>query len=408
MLALALMIRRESLYLVAALSLPLLLFLAWSARKSQSLLFFFITLMSVGVLLFALASVHTRTYARSPEWNRFEQLLRLKSEFIDYAHIPYNTRTESYFREIGWSENDYNCLQRWFYIDPKIYSPEKLQALVAHFPPTARSWEDVQRAVRTLRSHVHADKILWLLIPLCLGTLLFGVQTYTHLFTLFATGLGALVTVSLLAIFLYLPDRVFHPSVASVGWFALFLYEEPRAPGVGSRYSRPRQYGGFFCVGLTLLLLLIRSDTSLAKILRFSQIVQQENTQLHGALAHLNPQPSQTFVVWGAAFPYEFILPLEHQGYLQNLRILGLGASNQSPVQKRMLNAQGIPDLPRALFERQDVFLILNPERREDIFLEHYLAEHYGVSATVIPHWQEGRLRVWTVTRSQEPPATNP
>jgi hypothetical protein len=142
----------------------------------------------------------------------------------------------------------------------------------------------------------------------------------------------------------------------------------------------------------------MRSDTSIAKILTFSRTVRQHNTDLRAALVHLNPHPSQTFVVWGAAFPYEAILPLEHHGYLQNLRILGLGASNQSPMQQRMLEAQGIHDLHRALFERQDVFLSLSPERGEDKLLEQYLAEHYGVTVTVTPYWQEGLLRLWKVT----------
>lgn len=405
LLALSLMIRRESLYLVGVLSVPLLLFLAWTARKSQSHLFFLTIGASLSLPLFALAAVHTHVYAQSPEWSRFEQLLRLKSEFIDYAHIPYNAQTEPYFRQVGWSENDYHCLRRWFYIDPEIYSPEKLHAIVAHFPPTARSHQDIQRAIVTLRSRFGTDSMLWLLLPFCVSILLFGIHSHARLFTLFITGLGALVTVSFLAFFLYLPDRVFHPVVASVGWFALFFSGKPTSCTV-SRHSRARLCGGGLCLAVTLLILLVRSDTSLAKIITFSRIVQQQNTNLRAALARLHPLPSQTFVVWGAAFPYEHILPLEHQGYLQNLRILGLGASNQSPIQQRMLDAQGIPDLPRVLFERQDVFLILSPEKGEDALLERYLAEHYGVTAKVVPHRQEGQLRVWQVTLPQTPAST--
>lgn len=403
LLVLSLMIRRESLYLVAALSVPLIVFLAWSARKSQSLLFFLTILTGLSLLLFALASVHARAYTRSPEWIRFQRLLQLKAEFLDYAHIPYNAQTEPYFREVGWSENDYLCLRRWFYIDPKIYSPEKLQAIVAHFPPTTRSRADIRRAVLALHSHFRADRILWLLLPLWLSIILLGIHSRPHLLTSLATGLGALLGMALLATFFYLPDRVFHPVVTSVCWFALLFSEESHTSGIVSRQSWLRQCGGLLCVGITLLLLLTRADTSLAKIVTFSGIVRQQNADLHAALVHLNPHPSQTFVVWGAAFPFESILPLEHQGYLRNFRILGLGASNQSPIQQRMLEAQGIEDLPRALFERRDVFLILIPERGEATLLERYLAEHYGVTAKVIPHRQEGALRLWKVTLPQSP-----
>jgi hypothetical protein len=406
MLILALMIRRKSLYLVGLVSLPVLGFLAWTAWKSQALRWFLTVATSFSLLLFALASVHTHVWARSPEWSRFDRVLQLKSALVDYQQVPYNTQTEPFFREVGWSANDYACLQHWLYLDAEVYSPEKLHALLARFPATVRSRANLHHALLVLRAHFDADGIAWLLLPLWASILLLGVHRRPRVLTSLAVGVGVLVAMFLLALFFHLPDRVFHPLVTSVCWFSLVLYEGH--PSTGARLARARQWGGFGCMGITLLVLLTRADTSLVKILTFSVMTRQTNADLRAALVHLNPQPSQTFVVVGAAFPYEAILPLERQEYLRNLRILSLGPSNQSPMQQRMLGAQGIGDLHRALFEQPDVFLILSPERGEDILVERYLAEHYQVAVTITPYWHEGPLRVGKVTRHREPVETAP
>lgn len=397
LLILSLLIRREGLYLVCVLSLPLFGLLAWSAWKSQVLLFFLAVLTSLSLLLFVLAYVHRQAYTQSPEWSRFERVLHLKSAFIDYSRIPYNAESERYFREVGWSENDYRCMQRWLYIDPVIYSPEKLQSIVAHFPVTDQSFDEVQRALLSLFAYLQADGILWVALPLWLSILFLSEHSHLRMVQL-ASFLVAFLTMSLLVIFFKLPDRIYLPIVTSICWFALWLSGGQGVLGVSPTQTVLRNACGFLFAGITILFLLLRTDTPLAKAATLSRITLQDNISLRQALVRLSPHTSQTFVVWGGAFPYEAIRPLERHDYLQNFRIISLGAMNQSPIQQRMLNTQRIHDLPRALFERDDVFLSLFPERVEDGVLVKYLAEHYGVTVTLTPAFQETPLRFWKVT----------
>jgi hypothetical protein len=400
LLLLSLMIRRESLYLVCLLSVPLLLFLAWSAKKSQLLRFFLTICLLFSFLLAAVGAAHRYAYARSPEWRRFEQLLLVKSVFIDFKRVAYNAQTEEYFRAVGWSENDYHCLQNWFYVDPKIYSLENLQSVAAHFPATARSRAEILQPLQAHLSHLRTNKLLWFVVPFCLSSMLVAGHCRLFTLTLIAIGIETILVAASLAVFFHLPDRVSYPLLTAICWFTLLFWNEEHSPQLRSSWSHHYQSLGLLCLAGTALFLFPDSQVPLARAVAISREFVTHNANLRAALQQLQPQRSQTFVVWGAAFPYEFILPLERQGYLQNFRILGLGATNQSPLQRRMLEVQGIDDLHRALFERQDVFLTLSPQEQHDQLLINYLSEHYGVAASVTSYWQHAPLHVWKVTRA--------
>src|SRR5215204_5422910 len=169
LLMLTLMIRRESLHLVAVLAIPLFGWLAWSAWKSRKIPIFLTVFASLGLVLVLLDSVHHRRYEQDPAWKRFSLLNPLKSEFLDYQHVPYNATNQKYFQEVGWSKNDYQCLLSWWYIDPHIYSPEKMQTIVAHFPLTARSTADISTALGSIASECLSGDSTWVVVPLCMA-----------------------------------------------------------------------------------------------------------------------------------------------------------------------------------------------------------------------------------------------
>ena len=151
------------------------------------------------------------------------------------------------------------------------------------------------------------------------------------------------------------------------------------------------------------MILLFRTDTLLAEALSGSRAADRQNGELRTALAQLKPVPSQTFVAWSTLFPYEAILPLERHEYLKDFRVVAVAAFNQSPVQHRMLAAQSIDDLHRALFEREEVFLISRyGEAFHGKLLTKYLAEHYGVAVTLTSALILPPLQFWRV--HQDPP----
>jgi hypothetical protein len=403
LLMLALLIRRESLHLVGVLSIPVFGWLAWSAWKSQEVLFFLTLLASLGLILVLLDSAHSRKYQQDPAWKRFSVLNPVKSEFLDYRHIPYTDASQPYFQEVGWSENDYQCLLSWWYIDPYVYSPEKMHAIAVHFPLTARSSTDISTALRSLARHCLAEGTTWVVVPLCMAVALLGLWSLPARLVLLATFGGAGLTLVLLAVFLKLPPYICQAILITPGWVALWLSDNRQELGPASSWRFVRPLGGGLLVGVVLLVLLLRADTPLAKAITGSRITVQNNGDLRTALLRLNPTPTQTFVAWGDAFPYEAILPLEPHGYLRNLRVVAVAAGNQSPVQQRMFETQGITDLHRALFERKDVFLSLRSNDAQGVLLIRYLAEHYGVTVTLATTFNSPPLRFWEVTRVPSP-----
>jgi hypothetical protein len=401
LLILSLFIRDRSLMLACVASLPVIGFLAWSAWKTGTTRRFLTVLASVSFVLLTLGFIALSIYTQSPGWDRFNRLNPLKSAFLDYQHVSYTTTTQPYFQEVGWSENDYRCLMSWWYVDPQVYSPEKMQAIVAHFPPTTRSSAEIHTALRSFANHCLAEGTTWVVAPLCAALALLGFRSLTALVVLLATLGGVGLVLGFLAVFLKLPPYICQALVTTPCWVALWLSADRQKLSPASSWHFVRQTCGGLLVGVVLMVLLLRSDTPLAKAVTTSRTIMQTNLALRKALGHLAPTPSLTFIVWGS-FPYEAILPLESHNYLRGLRGIAIAALNQSPVQQRMLEAQGISDLPRALFERDDVFLSFDSNNQITILTE-YLAEHYGVAVTFTPVFDDPPLRFWKVSRSPAP-----
>ena len=402
LLILSLLIRNRSLMLACVASLPVVGFLAWSAWKTRTTRLFLTVLACVSLVFLTLEFIALDIYSQSPGWDRFSQLNPLKSAFLDYRHVSYTSATQPYFQEVGWSENDYRCLMSWWYVDPQVYSPEKMQAIVAHFPPTTRSSAEIHTALRSFANHCLAEGTTWVVVPLCAALALLGLRNLPALLVLLTTLGGAGLLLVLLAVFLKLPPYICQALLITPCWVALWLSDNCQEPGTtSSSWHFVRQVGGGLLVGVVLVVLLLRSDTPLAKAVTTSRTIIPTNLALRKALAHLAPTPSFTFVIWGS-FPYEAILPMESHAYLQGLRGIAVAALNQSPVQQRMLKAQGISDLPRALFQRDNIFISFDTKNQVTL-LTRYLVEHYGVVVTLTPVFDDPPLRFWKVNKSPAP-----
>ena len=294
------------------------------------------------------------------------------------------------------------CLVNWWYLDPRIYSPEKMQAIILNFSPPSRSTAEVSAAVRAFGSRCLAEGTTWIVVPLCAALALLGLRSRSTFLVLLTMLGGTGLMLLFLSVFLRLPTYVCQTLLTLPCWMALWLGDTGQASPRASWHGMRRTCGRVF-VGVTVLVLL-RSDTPLAVAHKASQVAVQNNGNLRTALHRLNPTPSQTFVAWGAAFPYEAILPLERYDYFHGLRLIAVASGNQAPFQNRMLATQGITDLPRSLFEREDVFLVLAPESGHDQLLITYIAEHYGVRIQIDPVFAQLPLRVWRVRRLEPGP----
>jgi hypothetical protein len=397
LLLLGYVIRPPSFWLVLLVLSPLILFLAWTGGRARAWSAGLVVV--TGTLVAALSMADARAYA-DPEWVRFRELNRLKSLFLDFRAVPFDATTRSALAAVGWSETDYHLLMRWFYVDPEVHSPEKLAAVAERARRDGPSVSQrLASGVRGVLGDVGGTPGAWIAGALLLGTALIGVRRPAALATLVSTVAMAIGVAVVLHGFAKLPLRVFEPMLVAVAWLALLLGGDPALATRPGRRDRAAKVVGFSLVGLALLLGLAHPGSPLRTVGARSRQAVQANDDLKGALQRIGLEPWQTVVVVGGTFPYESILPMPVPDYLRDVRLVAVAASNQSPVQRRLLAVRGISDLPRALFERDDVLITIYPEAGDDRLLERYIAEHYRVPVKVVPWRHEGPVRLWKVTR---------
>jgi hypothetical protein len=388
-------VRHWGFWLVLAVFAPLLVLLAWTGPRRRAVSVG-LALGAAGILVGAAWAVDASVYG-TPEWARFHELNRLKSAFLDYDRVPLDARTRAAIGATGWSENDYQMLMHWFYVDGAVYSPAKLAAVVAM---TARDGppphERLAEGFRAVLPHLARAPFAWVAGALLLGGALLVVRGRTAVVGVSITVLAAAVMMALLLAFAKLPERVEEPLLAALAWLPLAVGSE-RTVGPG-RAPRITSVTGLAAVAVAVGLGLAHPAAPLRVAAEESRQAERDNRDLRVALGRLAAGGPRTVVVVGGSFPYPHILPLESKEYLSGLRIVGLGASNQSPMQRRVLAAHGIVDLHRALFERSDLAIALRPAHGTDRILERYIAEHYGVQVRVAVWFDEPPILLARVT----------
>src|SRR2546426_534665 len=239
LLELGFMIRDKSLYLLLIVSAPLLCSLAWQTWGVRTWKIALTSMISIGGVLFILNCGHEQIYRQDPEWERFILLDSLKSRFIDFGGISYNAETRPYFADVGWSETDYRMLRRWFYVDSGTYSPEKLQAIVEHFPlMSSAPLSRLGQALATLFPLLWNDGVLPIAALLVVGIALLEIRKRSLFLVLFTTVGTAFSVMIVLLAFFHLPARVYQPTVMAVCWLTLLLvtgHAPPRNEGKSLR-----------------------------------------------------------------------------------------------------------------------------------------------------------------------------
>ncbi len=391
-------IRTNSFWLVVVLSVPLTSWLAFTAERRR--VWGAGLLLVVALFVAAAWAMHARAYG-SPEWVRYRELNRLKSPFLDFQAVPFDETTRPIFEAAGWSETDYRMLMRWFYVDRETYSPEKLAMLVARAslsgPPRLARF---RRGLGVVCRDLAISPFAWVAGVLLLGAALLEVRRPTALAALLISVLVAVGIMVLLESFAKLPARVSEPMLTMLAWLPLVLGGGPARGQPPPKVSRATAAVGLVLIAVAVLLGVGHPRSPIRAAIEGSRRAQRTNAELRAALHRLQPEPRQTVVVLGANFPYDAILPIEETHYLRDLRIVAVGASNQSPAQRRVLAARSLDDLPRALFERDDVLVALRPESEDDRLLERYIQEHYGVPVRVTGWFRDGPLRLWKVTKT--------
>lgn len=356
-LVLSFALRKESFLLITVLCG--LLMANALLKRNRALL---VTLMTGLVLILSVTLVHKLNYG--DKWNDFFALSSASSAIIDFNQYRYEENQKVY-SDAGLSRNDYYFFKNWGYADEQVYSQERLDYILANATKTVRQ----RNPLVTLQGAVTfpARNYLLTIFGLSIFLLLVYRQQFRHLS--FYVILPLLVCAGILAWQGRFPTRV------STG-MAFFL---PWAMLVLSAEMRKRWFVGVASI-VALIGLAVPVYGQYRDLSNFANYRQVQNQDLHRLGEGLSSK-SITLVTLGASFPYEGFLPFESPSYLEGARIVWLCGMNQSPVQKRQLEDNGIADLFASLSDGTVAYIVLDASAIG--MLKQYLYEHYRKNVNV-------------------------
>lgn len=359
LLVLSFALRRDSFFLMTLLCGLLVASALWQRKRTL-----LVALSTAVVLIMAVSLVHRLNYGA--EWRDFYALGRATGPIIDFNQYGYEANQKVY-ADAGLSRNDYYFFRSWGYADSHVYSPERLEAILANATKQAQQ-RDPLAALQGAVSFP-AKNVILTVFGLVLLLLLAHRQRYRllalHVFLPF------LICAGILAWQGRFPTRVSTAMVFFLPWAVLVLCGETRKRLlVGAAW------------GVALIALAIPVYGQYRDLSDFASYRQVQNQDLHRLGAGLSSTPV-TLVTLGAAFPYEGLLPFESPSYLAGARIVWLCGMNQSPVQKKQLAENRIDDLFGSLISGPTTFIVLDPVVKG--ILKQYIYEHYRENVNITP-----------------------
>ena len=159
-------------------------------------------------------------------------------------------------------------------------------------------------------------------------------------------------------------------------------------------------------VGIILLMATISVPLQIYHQYHRSRLSLRCAREFDALVEDLSAEPDNLVVAWGSAFPFEHMLPLRSPRPYRGLHLLSLGWSQNTPINDAVKRAHGIDDLPRALYQRDDIRLISMP-RLNDIWCQ-YARERFGVETRFdveqkTPRFVVGRMRLHRATDATSP-----
>jgi hypothetical protein len=378
------LIRLQSCLLMFAVGLPNLLFAAmhycftgraWDGMSRRRWLCqaVFIPPALAAVVVLAGQLFDAYAYRFTPGWADYHEFNDLRARFTDYHRAHYDESTKDVFDRVGWSENDYEMLHRWFFLNEQLYNADKFRTILASMPP-ARSQSNSLLGLKLFIDLAFSPPLRVMVIGALVPFAFISRNGWgrLHLLLAWAALVGAI------ALVIFFLDRVtpwvYTPLLAFPAALALVLSGE----AISSR--RFLAYGIRAAVFVVLAVYVADSYRQLS---RESVKVTAMAQKLESEVAKLKPRPDQLYVVWGGIFPLELILSGRDLDDWRDFKMLGTGFTTHSPINAARLREFNITNLYDALLKRPDVFLITHYDNKDAFLL--YVWEHYGKRYVAVP-----------------------
>jgi hypothetical protein len=408
------LVRREVFYPVVGLAIPTCGLMALFGRRPIAA-----SICAAGILALAFAVAagcwryNQAYYDADAGWRNFYEYNKVRVKFNDEAWVRYSPEMAYLFREVGWSENDFEMLNSWFFDDENRYSLQALQHVLTQY-----SWRESRVSADMFASSIAAvffdreSLALFLVLPI----LVFCMERRTVNFAVVG---GMLAMAGALIAYLILfsktpPSRVYVPTLAfplavaaCLSHGSTYLPPERFRTWLRMVFSQPAGWRRALRFPLTKyvsVLVLLAMCTGVAsgsyQQYRRSRERIKSSNQLYDLLSSIDASDDKLFICWAATFPYEALRPFDTLKSMEDLHLLVLGWPQKTPLHYRMKQRFGIRDLAEAIYRRNDLYLVAHPYYLG--LYEQYIREHFGVE---LCYETRQYARLFSVTQASARPA---
>jgi hypothetical protein len=366
------LLRRESFFLATVLCALLIFKHLFQSKKA-----------AVGIVLLLIAmvtvfSVIDRASYRD-DWRDYVSLHHELKPLMDKGDVEFDLN-RAVFDKAGWSWNDYMMFKSWAFIDSSLYNIDKINYILDNSIKT-----NVSTKIQALFT----------------GFWSFPAINYLYSVAILSVAICLLCRQSVSGLFLVLgPVLVAILLVVSQGRFpvrvglTIFCFV-PLALLVQCGEFRVRRFYVPLCV-LVLSVICVPAYAQLKDMEQISKFRTVQNGEIK-RLGDLVAGTPVTIVAWGADFPFEGILPFERLDTLDGAGVVWLAGMNQAPVQKKMLERQGMTDLFSGLVNQSTAFISMRPDKIG--LLRRYYLEHFGIDIGINLVHKSSSLYLYKLSR---------
>ena len=416
LIALSAMIRKEGFFLSLLVAAPCVFHEAWR-RKSWRIA---VCLAAGAALGYGAIRYDQHVYMRDPQWREYTEYNRARARLQRFNFLNYSADPQ-FFGRLGWSSNDVSMFDLWFNADAETYSKEKLSRILDHYGWGGLNRDDwypfLVAQLRLIAPFVRYSAFMFFLASfLAAGNRLRFLRAAV---VLLAPVAGAMVYLSIVG---RLPERISLPVLyfvnagfvsaalalrdkraaekerVSSGLFGhvinlkclVLLEAKPHptwaAAGDGNRVGFARLGGRVYVRELLLVALAAAFLGSAYGVARNLWSVNAQNRRSHAQwdalVESLEAWQSrfggeELIVARAGAFPFQWDPPFAGASGVAHVTLIPLGWTTHSPHYQALLRTHQIDDLHRALFERDDVYLMCFDF--EASIVADFIREHYGI-----------------------------
>jgi hypothetical protein len=315
-----------------------------------------------------------------------------RAVFVDYKileNVDKNEKTKI-LKEAGWTENDYEMLRAWFFMDTALYNNSKFNYIIAKsaskkFFTLKGISEKIQHSSNVIKKEILPDIDYELILILIM--ILFFIEKGKIIHVILFLSIAFLMLLLVLIVF----DKhgaTQYPLFFMCGTLPLFYISDnsivKNIKGAGNS-SKTKRFIHFFILltGLAVLAGLINKKVGIIKQ-KFElkgYLFLNKDGNLKKFVQDMNESGGDMYVFWGDCIPYEHvILPFSDVSILKELKVKIFPLilfQRCELVGNYLMKKYGVKNIYLDIINREHTYLVCSRVEKE-LYMQ-FMREHYNV-----------------------------